>query len=492
MRSIVILNRDRKRIKSRTGVNLVFRIVGLLVLISLLATGLVIGMGVGSAAAAYNMITANLPTPDEVATASIETFETTKIYDRTGQHLLYEVIDPNAGDRNWVSLSAMPDYIVCGTVAAEDNTFWTNPGFNYRGLARAFVSNLQGEEIQGGSSITQQVVKNSVIPLEERFEVKYSRKIKEVLIAMELTRLYEKEEILEWYINTNPYANLAYGIDAAARVYFDKSVGELTLSEAATLIAIPQFPRLNPFNEPEQALKRKGIILQRMVEEGCITSAQAKVAEAEPWKLARSNQRFEIQAPHFSMYVRRQLETMYPPELVAGGGLRVYTTLDFDLNTQTQCTVQTYLRILSGEDPAVVIPQAVAEGCAAAQYIPAVSANRIGNDYNVKNSAVVAIRPTTGEILAMVGSADYWNDEIDGKFNVAADGLRHPVRRSSRSPTSPFWRRATIRLTCSWMCVRPSTRAPVWRRTSRRTTAATTAGPSACVMRWRARSTFPP
>jgi len=426
IRSVVILNRDRKRIKSRTGVNLVLRIMGLLVLIALLAVGLTIGMGVGSAAAAYNIITGNLPTPDEVAAASVQTFETTKIYDRTGQHLLYEVIDPNAGDRNWVSLSAMPEYVTCGTVAAEDNTFWTNPGFNYRGLARAFVSNLQGEDIQGGSSITQQVVKNSVIPIEERFEVKYSRKIKEILIAMELTRLYEKEEILEWYINTNPYANLAYGIDAAARVYFDKSVGELTLSEAATLIAIPQYPLLNPFNDPEQALKRKGIILQRMVEEGCITSAEAKVAEAEPWKLAQSNTRFDIQAPHFSMYVRRQLENMYPPELVAGGGLRVYTTLDLDLNNQAQCTVQTYLRILSGEDPAVVIPEAVAAGCPAAQYIPDVAANRIGNDYNIKNSAVVAIRPTTGEILAMVGSADYWNDEIDGKFNVAADGLRQP------------------------------------------------------------------
>ncbi len=426
IRSVVILNRDRKRIEGRTGVNLVLRVVGLLVLLSLLAIGLVIGMGVGSAAAAYNMITDNLPTPDEVAAASVETFETTKIYDRTGQHLLYEVIDPNAGDRNWVSLSAMPDYVVCGTVAAEDNTFWTNPGFNFRGLMRAFVSNLQEEEVQGGSSITQQVVKNSVIPIEERYEISYARKIKEVLIAMELTRLYSKEEILEWYINTNLYANLAYGIDAAARVYFGKSVGELTLSEAATLIAIPQYPLLNPFDAPEDALKRKGIILQRMVEEGCITSAEAKAAEAEPWKLAQSNKRFDIQAPHFSMYVRRQLESMYPPELVAGGGLRVYTTLDLDLNNQAQCTVQAYLRILAGEDPAVVIPEAVAAGCEAAQYLPDVPASRIGNDYNVKNSAVVIMRPTTGEILAMVGSADYWNDEIDGKFNVAADGLRQP------------------------------------------------------------------
>jgi membrane carboxypeptidase/penicillin-binding protein len=399
---------------------------GLLVLISILASVLLTGMGVGSAAAAYNMITENLPTPEEVEAASVQTFETTKIYDRTGKHLLYEMIDPNAGDRSWMSLSAMPDYVVCGTIAMEDKTFWTNPGFNIRGLVRAFVSNLQGNPIQGGSSITQQVVKNSVIPLEERFEKSYARKVKEVLISIELTRLYDKETILEWYINTNLYANLAYGIDAAARVYFDKSVDELTLSEAATLIAIPQYPRLNPFDAPEEALKRKGIVLDRMVEEGCITSAQAEAAFEEPWQLAKSNERFDIQAPHFSMYVRRQLEETYGPEMVAGGGLRVYTTLDLELHRQARCTIQTYLRILGGEDPAVVIPEAQAEGCEAAQYIPDVPTDRIGKDFNVKNSAVVVLRPNTGEILALVGSADYWDPEIDGKFNVAVDGLRQP------------------------------------------------------------------
>ncbi len=426
IRALIVLDRDRARQQSRTGVNLILRIIGLVVLIAILAVGLLTGMAAGTAAAGYTVITENLPTPGEVEAASVQTFETTKIYDRTGKHLLYEVIDPLSGDRNWVTLSSMPEYVVCGTVAMEDKTFWTNPGFNPRGIARAFFDNLQGGEIQGGSSITQQVVKNSVIPLEERFEKSYARKIKELLISVELTRLYDKEKILEWYINTNFYGNLAYGIDAAARVYFDKSVSELTLSETATLLAIPQYPLLNPFDAPEDALSRKKIVLRRMVEEGCITSAEAEVAEAEPWQLAESQKRFDIKAPHFSMYVRHELEEKFGPELVAGGGLRVYTTLDLDLNTQAQCAAQTYLRILSAEDPTVVIPEAVASGCEAAQYIPDVRANRIGKDFNVKNSAVVVIRPTTGEILAMIGSVDYWNEEIDGKFNVAADGLRQP------------------------------------------------------------------
>ncbi len=426
IRVLVVTNRERRRQRSRTGLSLVLRIVGVAVLFSVLGNVLLAGLTIGTAAAGYSAITANLPTPEDVRTASVETFETTKIYDRTGQHVLYEVIDPSAGDRNWISLDNIPDYLIDATVAMEDSSFWTNPGFNVRGLGRAFVNNLRGEPVQGASSITQQVVKRSVFSVEEQIERSYSRKIKEVLISIKMTRLYEKEEILEWYLNTIFYGNLAYGIDAAARSYFDKPASELTLSEAATLVPIPQSPAKNPFDDPEEALERRDLVLDRMVELGYITTATAEAARAEPWRLAESEQRFDIQAPHFSMYVRRQLEKMYGPEIVAGGGLRVYTTLDLDLNNQAQCTTQVYLSILGGADPAVVIPEAVSNGCEAAQYLPDVPANRIGNDYNVNNAAMIVIRPTTGEILAMVGSADYWDPAIDGKFNVAVDGLRQP------------------------------------------------------------------
>ncbi len=426
LRSLVIIERERRRQKSRTGFNLVMRVIGVVVLIAILSTGILTGLGAGSAAAAYSLITEDLPTPEEVAAASVQTFETTKIYDRSGQELLYEVIDPNAGDRSWISVTEMPEHLICGTVASEDRSFWTNPGFNSRGLARAFVNNLQGNPVQGASSITQQVVKNSVIPLEERYEQSYSRKVKEVLISVELTRLYDKETILEWYLNTNFYGNLAYGINAAAQVYFDKSASELTIAETATLIAIPQSPALNPFDAPEEALKRKNVVLNGMVNQGCITLAEADAARAEVWQLAESEERFDIKAPHFSMYVRHQLEQLFGPEMVAGGGLRVYTTLDLELNRQAECVAQAYIRILSGGDPAAVIPEVTARGCEAAQYLPDVPANRVGTDHNVNNAAVMVIRPTTGEILAMVGSADYWNEEIDGKFNVAVDGFRQP------------------------------------------------------------------
>lgn len=426
MRSLIVAQRERRRLRSRTGFNLVLRIVGLITMISVLGSFLFVGATVGAAAAGYSLVTQGLPTPEEVESASVESFETTKIYDRTGQTLLYEVIDPNAGDRNWISLDDVPEHLINATVAMEDKNFWNNPGFDWYGITRAFVNNLQGKSVQGASSITQQVVKRSVFTIEEQAEKSYSRKIIEVLVSMELTRLYEKEMILEWYLNTIFYGNLAYGIDAAARTYFGKPAVELTLAESAMLVPIPQSPAYNPFDAPEEAKQRQEIALRRMVEEGYIPQAEADAAAAEPLEYAVSEERFDIKAPHFSMYVRRKLEDMYGPELVAGGGLRVYTTLDLDLNRQAQCSAQTYLRILGGEDPAAVIPEAMDAGCVAAQYIPDVPAKRIGVDHNVNNAAAMVIRARTGEILAMIGSADYWNDEIDGKFNVAVNGLRQP------------------------------------------------------------------
>ncbi|MBN1259813.1 MAG: transglycosylase domain-containing protein [Anaerolineae bacterium] len=426
VRSLIVRERERRRQRGRTGFNLILRVIGVLLLVTTLATFLGISATVGAAAGAYSIITAGLPTPEEVQEANVKSFETTKIFDRTGQHLLYEVIDPNAGDRNWVPLNQVPQYLIDATVAMEDKDFWTNPGFDLYGITRAFVNNLLGRGVQGASSITQQVVKRSVFTFEEQVERSYSRKITEILLSAELTRLYDKETILEWYLNTIFYGNLANGIDAASRIYFDKSVSELTLGEATLLVPIPQSPALNPFDNLEQAIERRKLTLARMVEEGYLTQAEADAAANEPVRLAESEARFDIQAPHFSMYIRRELEEMFGPELVAGGGLRAYTTLDLELNRQAECTAQTYIRILSGEDPAVAIPEAVSKGCEAAQYLPDVPANRIGQDFNVNNAAVVVIRPTTGEILAMVGSADYWNSDIDGKFNVAADGLRQP------------------------------------------------------------------
>jgi len=437
VRYIALQRRQRRRAEGRSGLWQLLRIIGVLLLVILL---LIVGgvvSGVSAAASAYAYFTRDLPEPGRIEAAD-ENFETTKIYDHTGQTLIYEVIDPYGGDRTSITLAQIPEDLICATVAIEDRNYWENPGVNLRGIARAIWADIRGEQIQGGSSITQQLIKNVVIEPERRYvsaegpEWKdYERKITEILLAYRISQEYTKEQILEWYLNTNFYGNLAHGIEAAARVYFGKSASELTLAESATLAAIPQFPRMNPFDDPEAARERQHLVLDAMVSQGCITSEEAVAAKYEPWNLATFTERFDILAPHFSIYVRKQLEDMFGPELVYRGGLRVYTTLDLELQEQAQCVAQAHIRRLSGEDEAIVIQEAVDSGCQAAQFLPPLRASHVGRDHEVSNASVVVIRPPTGEILAMVGSLDYWDESIDGQFNVAVDG-------PGRQPGSSF------------------------------------------------------
>ena len=397
--SIVVSRRQRKRESNRSSKNIPALLFGCLgVFVGLCA--LVFFGGVGGAAAIYTSLTQNLPDPSQIEAeftqGSDEFFETTKIYDRSGNTLLYEVIDPLAGDRQWVSLDQIPEVCQTATIALEDKTFRSNVGFDPIGIARAFVSNLRGGGVQGGSSITQQVVKNTLIEPEERYVQSYERKIKEVLLAVEINRRYSKDQILEWYLNTNNYSNVAYGIEAAAQVYFGKSVGDLSLAECAMLAPIPQFPRLNPIDEPEEARTRQHIALDAMVREGYITAEESVAAKYQELRIAGGvTERFDIQAPHFSVYVRKWLEDHFGYEVVNRGGLKVYTTLDMELQDFAQKAIAAQVQKLTEEG------------------------------HNANNGALVAIRPTTGEVLAMVGSADYWNDKIDGKFNVAT-GMRQP------------------------------------------------------------------
>ncbi len=432
VRYIALQRRQRRRAEERTGVRQLLRIVGVLLLAVLVVIMGTFVSGVSATAGAYAYFTRDLPEPEAIEAAD-ENFETTKIYDRTGQVLLYEVIDPFGGDRTWVTLDQIPENLICATIAIEDRDYWENPGINVRGIARAFWADVRNQPIQGGSSITQQLIKNIVIEEELRYvsaegpEWKdYERKITEVLLAYRITQEYSKEQILEWYLNTNFYGSLAHGIEAAARMYFGKSVGDLTLAESATLAAIPQFPGMNPFDNPEAACERQYLVLDQMVQQGCITHKEAVAAKSETWDLAEFTERFDITAPHFSVYVRKQLEDMFGPEVVYRGGLKVYTTIDLDLQEQAQCVARTQVRRLSGEDEATVLQEAIDDGCEAAQFLPPLRSYDVGRDHEVNNAAVAVIRPTTGEILAMVGSLDYRNKDIDGHFNVAADGSRQP------------------------------------------------------------------
>ena len=362
---------------------------------------LVLGGGVtlaiaGTVLGVYAYYAKDLPDPRAIETQQ-QNFETTKIYDRTGQHLLYEIFDPRLGDRQYVTLDQVSQHCINATIALEDKDFWENPGFDPVGMLRALVQNVRGGAVQGGSSITQQLIKNIIIDPEERVRRSYARKIKEVILAAEITRRYEKKQILEWYLNTNHYGNLAYGIQAAAMVYFQKPASELSLAECAMLAPIPQFPSLNPIDNPEEAKKRQGLALEVMVRDGYISQEEANAAFAEQLVVKPVQERFDILAPHFSIYVRKQLEQMFGTDLVYRGGLRVYTTLDLDLNNEAERIAREHIKKLT-------------EG-----------------GHNASNACVVAVRPKTGEILAMVGSVDYWNKAIDGNVNVCvADPGRQP------------------------------------------------------------------
>lgn len=405
---VLILRRKRRRAKDNRPRPWLWAFQGTaaIALLVLGIAGVVLATGVAAGLGIYGFYAQQLPDASVIEVKQ-EEFETVRIYDRTGKHLLYESVDPRPfrGDRTYIPLDEMSPWVWKAAVALEDRNYWENPGINVRGLFRAFVSNLEGGGVQGGSSITQQLIKNVVIPPEERAERSYARKLKEIVLALEVTRQYSKEKILEWYLNYNSYNNLAYGVEAASQVYFGKSSSELNAAEAAMLAPIPQYPALNPIDNPEEAKQRQGIALQAMVRSGYLTQEEADAAFAQPLDLRKSvAERFDVlTAPHFALYALDQLKKEYntaeDPYFIWKKGLTVYTTLDVDLQQYAEQVAREHIQKMDEQGK------------------------------KISNASVVAIKPDTGEILAMVGSLDYNNEEIDGQVNVAI---------SERQPGSSF------------------------------------------------------
>lgn len=349
-------------------------------------------VGTGVAFYAENFYEGELPPPESVEQGTERAFKTTKIFDRTGQHLLWEVYDPRGGNRQVVPLEQIPDHLREATIALEDKTFYQNPGVDIRGITRAALLNFEaGAIVGGGSSITQQLVKNVAIDPEERLEQSYERKIKEVILSIQLSQQYDKDTILEWYLNTINYGRRAYGAQAAAGAYFGKDVAELTVAEAAMLAMLPNAPALyDPFTEPEAAVERQHIVLSRMWEEGYLTEAEYEEALEEPVldNLVRPTAS-EYKAPHFTIYVQRLLEEKFGTELLYSGGLTVYTTLDYEVFQQQEQFAREHVAAMQAEG------------------------------VDATNAAIVTINPRTGEVVSMVGSLDYNNADIDGEINMA-------------------------------------------------------------------------
>jgi len=328
----------------------------------------------------------DLPQPDKVVRR--EGFAT-KIYDRNGE-LLYDVF---AGQRRTpVALEEIPLHLRNATIAIEDKNFYKHRGFDPKGILRAIYNIVVHRKLQGGSTLTQQLVKNVLLSSQRTLP----RKIKEFLLAVQIEAKYSKDQILQMYLNESPYGGTAWGVESAAEVYFGKKVSDLNLVESAILAGLPQRPSYySPFgNEPKAYIGRTQQVLRRMREDGYITSQQEEEAKKQLSEVKFASPGVTLKAPHFVMYVKKQLEDKYGQRIVEQGGLRVTTTLDLKLQEKAQ--------------------KIVAEEIA-----------KVAEKYHITNGAAVVINPNTGEILAMVGSKNYDDPNYDGKVNVTLS-LRQP------------------------------------------------------------------
>jgi 1A family penicillin-binding protein len=350
---------------------------------------------VGAGALLILVSTISLPTLDSFSQRKIS--QSTKIYDRTGDVLLYDVHQEIR--RTVVPFDKISQYIKDATIAIEDDSFYTHLGVRPLAFMRAaFVNVTTGSYSQGGSTITQQVVKNTLLNPEKTI----TRKVKEWVLAVLLEQRLTKEEILNIYLNEVPYGGPVYGVQEAATRFFGKSAADVTLAEAAYISALPQAPTTySPYGNNLTLLEaRKNLVLSRMLDLEFITQEEYDLAKAEVVEFKKQDT-YGIKAPHFVFYVKELLEEEYGRDVVETEGLEVTTTLDYELQKKLEDIVKTYA--LENEVK-----------------------------FNAENAAVVAIDPKTGDILAMVGSRDYFDENIEGAFNIAT------AKRQPGSSFKPF------------------------------------------------------
>jgi 1A family penicillin-binding protein len=368
----------------------------LLSLVVLFLTGLL------GAIFTFIMITKDFPRPENLSEHQI--FQSTKIYDRTGTVLLYELYGEEK--RTVVPLDTFSKNLINAVIATEDADFYNHHGIDFKSIVRAILTDLRlGAPLQGASTISQQLIRSSFLTREKTA----IRKTKEIILTLELERRYSKDTILELYLNQVPFGANTYGAEAASETYFQKPVSDVSLAEAATLAAIIQSPSyLSPYgNNLDKLLARKDFVLGRMNEEGFITKEQKDEARKEEIKFSPVKQ--TIKAPHFVMYIKQQLEEKYGEDYLKEEGLKVYTTLNYD-----------YQKIAE---------KAILEGATT------------NKNYKAYNSALISLDPKTGEILAMVGSKDYFGNVYPEGCTPGKNCLFEPypnVTIANRQPGSSF------------------------------------------------------
>jgi membrane peptidoglycan carboxypeptidase len=358
----------------------------------------------------YQWLLADLPPVTAVELRAAR--PTTQLLDRSGK-LLYEVLDTDAGKQLDLDVSRIPAACVQATIATEDSRFFYHPGVDPLAIARATWQNLSsGGVSSGASTLTQQLARNMFMDADERYQTSYRRKLREAWLAFQLERHYNKDQLLALYLNQTYYGNFAFGLEAAAQIFFAKPAVQLSTAECALLAGLVQYPTgYNPLLDPEAAKGRQLTVLRLMQDAGYLTAAQVEETAREP--LQYRSRLFDIEAPHFVMYVQDLLVQQLGVERLREGGLRVYTSLDLDLQRQAETAMRRRLAQLTctGE---------------AACDDPAAHSRR------VDNAAAVVLDSASGEILSMVGSPDYFSAQISGNVNAAL------VRRQPGSAIKPF------------------------------------------------------
>ncbi len=362
---------------------------------------LFLGLFFGSVAFIY--FGRDLPRPEDFVSRTIS--RPTRIYDRTGEHLLYTVHGEER--RDLIDIDQVPDHLIDALLAAEDSRFYEHYGIDMEGIGRSILINLRERRLAaGGSTISQQLTRSALLTQERTF----MRKVREMILTVELERRYSKDEILEFYFNQIPFGHNVYGIETAAQSFFDKSVSELTVEESATLVAMIRSPSaLSPYGDNLDALMgRRNYVINRMASLDFIDEKERQKAIDEEPEFSRF--RNYLRAPHFVLNVKEQLEDTYGSEFLSERGLKIYTTIDFEL-------------------------QRKAEGVAR------LMAERNKEQHNAHNISIVITDPNSGEILAMVGSADYYGERYPEDCVPGKSCLFDPytnVALRGRQPGSAF------------------------------------------------------
>ncbi len=342
----------------------------------------------------------DLPRPEKFTEKPF--IQSTKIYDRTGKILLYDIYGEER--RELVTLDQVSPNLINAVITSEDSRFYQHSGVDFKGIVRAILTDLKlGNRSQGASTITQQLIRSSFLTMKKTID----RKVKEVILTLELERRYSKNQILEWYLNQIPFGENCYGIEAASQTYFTKSAKDLSLAQSAVLTAmIPAPSYYSPYGQnKEKLLDRKDYILNRMARAGLIDQAQLESSLKEELVFADTSK--TIKAPHFVFYIINYLENTYGEDYLIEKGLKVYTTLDWDLQQHMEAVIT--------------------------------EKTSVNESFNANNTAAVALDPKTGEILALAGSKNYFGKSypegcnsrqgkclFDPKFDVATLGKRQP------------------------------------------------------------------